>query len=199
MLCTVQAIWKRLFKTKSGLERGTLYQLRNLISRRNVSTKPKADVNAAEDFLEIVVIGYVISAVMSYLRMSSLDDIPDQGIVPEDTCLEDDSAREEILQKIAHYIVAEHVDLATTFATSVAKGGAATVHDYTCEVLSLGLLFLNFKDAVREGDGDRVLLMWKYFMVIFKSMGHKNYAAEAFTLPSFPSTTLYFRQISLSN
>lgn len=39
-----------------------------------------------------------------------------------------------------------------------------TVYDYTREVLSLGLLYLNFKDAVREGDGDRIRRMWKYFL-----------------------------------
>ena len=35
------------------MEKGTLFQLRNVINRRNVSAKPKADVNAAEDFFEI--------------------------------------------------------------------------------------------------------------------------------------------------
>lgn len=104
-------------------------------------------------------IGYVISAVMSYLHMSSFDDTPDQVIVPEYTCLEDDSARAVILQKISQHVVNEHVDLATVFkdshlsAMSEDEEAASTVYDYTCEVLSLGLFFLNFKDAVREGDG----------------------------------------------
>ncbi len=61
------------------MERGTLYQLRNLIDRRNVTTKVKSEVNAAEDFLETVVVGYVISAVMVYLNMASLEDVPDTG------------------------------------------------------------------------------------------------------------------------
>ncbi len=49
------------------MERGTLYQLRNLINRRNVKKLPKSDVNASEDFLEVVVTGYILVAVMSYL------------------------------------------------------------------------------------------------------------------------------------
>lgn len=32
-----------------------------------------------------------------------------------------------------------------------------TTHDYVCEALSLGLLIMDFKDAIQEGDGDRVL------------------------------------------
>jgi hypothetical protein len=55
----------------------------------------------------------------------------------------------------------------------------STVYDYTREALSLGLLCLNFKDAVREGDGECVVLMWKY---IFRATGHTNYAMEALTL-----------------
>ena len=34
----LQVIWKRLYNTQSCTDFGTLYQLRNLINRRNVST-----------------------------------------------------------------------------------------------------------------------------------------------------------------
>ena len=37
---------------------------------------------------------------------------------------------------------------------------------------------------MREGDGDRIMIMWKYFMLIFKTTGHTNYALEAQTLLS---------------
>ncbi len=59
---------------------------------------------------------------------------------------------------------------------------SCTVQSYTKEVLSLGLLFLNFKDAIKEGDGDRVLRMWKYFLLLFRATKHTNYAKEALTL-----------------
>ena len=39
-----------------------------------------------------------------------------------------------------------------------------------------------FKDAIREGDGNRVLLVWKFLFLIFKASKRKNYAIEAFTL-----------------
>ena len=182
------------------MEKGTLFQLRNVINRRNVSSKPKADVNAAEDFLEIAVIGYVISSTMSYLQMSSLEDVPDKDIIPEEAIM-DDSTKAAILQFISSHLVDRYVNLATTFkdtpinvTTGVQTVGEesskGTAYDYTCKVLSHGLLFLNFKDSVREGDGDRTLLMWKYFMLIFKAMGHRNYAAESFTLLSQYHITL---------
>ena len=86
-------LWKRLYKTTSGRDRGTLCQLRNLINRRNVTKSPKNDVNAAEDFLEVVVVGHILTAVMSYLGMSSLHDKPLSSIVCHDIWMEDDDVR----------------------------------------------------------------------------------------------------------
>ena len=48
--------------------------------------------------------------------------------------------------------------------------------------MSLGLLYLEFTDAIREGDGSRVLRCWQYFLLVFKATNHPNYAIEAFTL-----------------
>ena len=52
---------------------------------------------------------------------------------------------------------------------------------YSCEVLTLGLLFLEFKDSIRHGDGDHDMIVWKYFLLIFKACGRKNYVIEALT------------------
>ena len=54
------------------------------------------------------------------------------------------------------------------------------VLEYARETLSLGLLLLEFKDAIKEGDGTRVLRCWKYFLIIFWATGHKYYCIEAF-------------------
>ena len=166
------------------MERGTLYQIRNLINRRNVTTRPKSDVNASEDFLELVTDGYIVAAVMSYLGMSSFDDIPSSDIVSTDIWMEDEAVRTKALEEIASHITNKHVDLGVVFkdVSAVDSNISGTVFDYTNEVISLGLLFLELKDGVREGDGDRVLRVWKYLMLIFKSTGRRNYAIEALTL-----------------
>ena len=178
----IQGYWKRLYNTHSGLDRGTLFHLRNLINRRNVTKSPKNDMNATEDFFELVVIGYVLTAVMSHLGMASVDDSPLPSIVSPDTWMEDDSARKATLNAIASQIIDKHVDLAMEFSDKHQNKDTGTVYDYSCELLTLGLLYLNFKDAVREGDGDRVMTTWKYFMLIFKATGRKNYALEAHTM-----------------
>ena len=58
------------------------------------------------------------------------------------------------------------------------------VLDYATAVLNDGLLFLEFKDAIREGDGPRILHVWKVLMLYFLHAGHKNYRLEAFHLQS---------------
>ena len=56
------------------------------------------------------------------------------------------------------------------------------VRAYAKEVLSLGLLLMEFTDAVREGDGERITRCWKYFLLLFKSSERTNYSVEAFNL-----------------
>ncbi len=44
------------------------------------------------------------------------------------------------------------------------------------------LLLVQFCDAVKEGDGDRVIRVWKYLMLLYRASKRINYAFEAFTL-----------------
>eukprot|EP00731_Ephydatia_muelleri_P010119 Em0005g705a len=53
-MCFMQVLWSHLYKATSTLDVGTLYQLKILINRRNVSKDVKKDMNACEDFLELI-------------------------------------------------------------------------------------------------------------------------------------------------
>ena len=57
-----------------------------------------------------------------------------------------------------------------------------SVLEYAKEVFSMGLLYFEFHDAIKEGDGDRLLRCWKYLFVIFKASQRTNYSIEAFNL-----------------
>ena len=54
------------------------------------------------------------------------------------------------------------------------------VYNYAVELMSMGLLWHGFHDAVKEGDGDCILRYWKLLMIIFRQQGHYNYSKEAF-------------------
>ena len=43
------------------------------------------------------------------------------------------------------------------------------LHLYAVELLTLSLLWYGFHDAVKEGDGERIVRYWKFLLVIFKS------------------------------
>lgn len=57
-----------------------------------------------------------------------------------------------------------------------------TRYNYACTRLSFGLFIRNFDDAVKEGDGLRVVRCWKFLMLIFKAHGHSKYALAAFQI-----------------
>ena len=77
MFTFAQVIWKRLYKCSSGNEGGTLYQLRNLINRRNVVQDPSKNMNTCEDFFTSVVEAHILAATMPQFKMSSLQDEPE--------------------------------------------------------------------------------------------------------------------------
>ena len=54
------------------------------------------------------------------------------------------------------------------------------IYAYAVEVMSLGLFYLSFKDAIKHGNGEHVLRCWKYFIPVFKASGRTNYSIEAF-------------------
>ena len=54
--------------------------------------------------------------------------------------------------------------------------------EYSKLVISLGLLYFEFCDAIKEGDGIRVLRCWRYMLLLFKCTDRVNYSIEAFTM-----------------
>ena len=62
------------------------------------------------------------------------------------------------------------------------------------DVTSLGLFYSNYKDAVKEGDGQRVKLCWKYPLPIFKASDKRNYSGEVLQMLYSCNYTLSPRQ-----
>lgn len=58
------------------------------------------------------------------------------------------------------------------------------MYHYQCNFLEHGLLYMNFLDSISEGDGDRILLCWKFLLLHFHADkgGSAKYALEALYL-----------------
>ena len=162
------------------------------------------DVPHSNGFPTVVPVGVRRKTLLDAMRK-----IADTYIVPRATCLPDAScsnppAEEEMTTNPHAIRVAEehqyfyapptsHRKLPETVrklapqpqaSQAVKKISPDGVHNYASAVLNDGLLLLEFKDAVREGDGERILRVWKVLLMYFHHAKHKNYKLEAFHLLS---------------
>lgn len=135
-----------------------MYQLKNLINR-SVPSDPSDNVKAAEDFLLLLIHAHIIAAARILYSMLNPTSV----------------------SYLAKSLVATYLRLPLLDAKTcpVIQDG---VHAYALDFLSLGLLWVAFRDAIKEGDGNRLLLHWKLLLVVFKSANRPNYGKEAVKL-----------------
>lgn len=144
------------------MDKGTLWQLRNLVNRRSVSKDASKNVKATEDFLSQILLAYVINAAKEANQL-----LQSTGVQPT-------------AKKIAQLIVSSFTTVNTAVQNSTSESACSDlVQMYSKEVLTLGLMWLGFKDATKEGDGDRVIRYWRFFLLLFKSTRKQNYSVEA--------------------
>ena len=114
---------------------------------------PADNMKAAEDFLLVVLHAHIMAASETILSCANIDSV----------------------SALADSILASYVNLQLGSTGSSCSDG---VFVYACDVLSLGLLWMGFHDAIQEGDGDRVMTYWKFLLPIFKVSGRRNYTIE---------------------
>lgn len=111
-------------------------------------------MKAAEDFLDVVLEAHVIAAA---------NRVPDKEQITSP-------------QEMAEQVVKSFICLKVGESGSDINDG---VYLYACDLLTFGLIWKGFYDAIREGDGERIMVYWKFFLPIFKLLGRKNYSIEA--------------------
>ena len=134
----IQVIWKRLYNSTTATDKGSLYQLKNLINQTSVPSDPQNNMNAAEDFLLLVLHAHIVAAANILQSINTTNDV----------------------KELASAVVTNYVRLPRVDGKD-AETSDDKVYVYATEVISLGLLWHNFHDAVKEADGDRILRIWK--------------------------------------
>lgn len=182
LLIFLQLIFRYYYSPKSSAEHGTLYQLRNAINRTNVVKVPLDNFNACDDFFVLVVNCLILTAGTKMMEMESMDDTPSDRHVadPENVWMLSMEERQDLILTVSMKIVDMFVDTSFNAHEDYLYSDRANV--YSRRLLSLGLFYLEYSDAIREGDGERVLRCWRYMLPMFVSSGRKNYAIEAFNL-----------------
>ena len=85
--------------------------------------------------------------------------------------------RRSLLYSFCQELINAHI----SFSLSVESSSTDGVLNYANEVMSLGIFYMNFKDAIR-GDGKRVLLCWKYLLSLFRVTNRRNDTCEVFSM-----------------
>ena len=111
-----------------------MFQLQNLIHRTNVPVDPQKNVNAAEDFLLLLLHALTIAAAKVILSLT-----PTQSVM-----------------ELARAIVVNYVRFPRVINNDSDKC-EDKVYVHSTELLSLSIIWHGFHDAVREADGDRIL------------------------------------------
>ncbi len=114
-------------------------------------------MNSAEDFLLLLLHTHTIAAAKRIQSLLSLSSVTE----------------------LAHAIVVNFIRLPLLHSKEKPQKVKDGVYVYAVELLTLTLFWHGFHDAIKEGDGDRILRYWKFLLVLFKSSTHRNYAKEA--------------------
>jgi L1 cell adhesion molecule like protein len=145
----------------STADKGTMYQLRNLINRSAVPLDPQDNTKAAEDFLLLLLHAHVIEA---------------QNTISS-------AIHYESVMSIAKAIVNNYVLLSPIGDKSKKmQNNPDQVHLYAKELLTFSLIWYGFHDSIKHSDGVRIYRYWKVLLVIFKSTDRRNYGKEAVNL-----------------
>lgn len=161
------------------MDSGTLYHLRNLLMRRSVTSKIKSDPTACEEFFTLVVKAHILAVAMKKFGLKAMDDAPSNDRFGKHFLEETPFERMNIFREAVKEIVYEF-----TYNLQIGYQEREIDHvlAYSKELLTLGLLYFEFVDCIREGDGYRNLRCWKYFLLIFKATNKRKYAIQASTL-----------------
>lgn len=158
---------------ESSGDHGTLYQLRNRLGRTNVTRDPSKNFNACDDFFSAVIAGHVLAA----LKEIEIDDFDSQSL-----WMKSKDERKQILLSIATKIVNKFVDFSYPAISSDSRAANDGVLNYAKQIMSLGLFYSEYADAIKEGDGNRILRCWRFLLPIFWNSHRTNYANEVFNM-----------------
>ena len=177
--------WRQLYKCTSSQDGGTLFQLRNLINRRNVVKIVKNDMNATEDFFKDVGISHIVAAALSFFNMENIKSTPKHPLLTDELLSQSGMEKWAALSMCIKELLEKYVSLSLdcpnhpNFSPETSND---SVYEYAKEVLSKALFIFAFDDAIKEGDGDRVYRLWKYLLLIFREDGRTKYVLEALNL-----------------
>ena len=147
--------WKHLY-SKSSSDHGTLAFFRSRLNRVAVTKDPKKSVDASVELLEAITKRHWLGCACEILGISGLDDTLH---LPTSMVTGTTSEKHAYIRQIAQKVVdkATIVDSAFFPCDAREEDISDTVYNYSRVLCHYGALISEFRDAVAEGDGERVM------------------------------------------
>ncbi|XP_071172881.1 uncharacterized protein [Mytilus edulis] len=185
----LQVIMDKFYLTTSCRDAGTLYQLRNLINRRNVVTKVSKDYHADGEFIDLTTEAHVIAAALKHLEMNDMSSKCPK--LPKGLHLADAHTQKHYIFQLCGQIVDKHFLNDIESSIDNLESGEDTnelhqqddyVYSYATNFCKLGMLRKISILATRYGDGIRILRHWKYATLLYHQAHKTKYRLEGFLL-----------------
>ena len=111
---------------------------------------------------------------MKLLDVQDLNDTPSKQYAPDLGMKKKKPVSDRITKDIVQSL------LCTDYHTSKSSSSSSEdmAYKYSSQLLTIGCIYLEFRDAIKEGDGIRVLRCYRYLLPMFISSGRTNYAIE---------------------
>lgn len=188
-LYLLQVIWKSLFTTSSR-DHGTLGHLCSLLGRLPKAKDPKKDFNACSDALFTILKGHFVAAACDTLEIKNPDEEPASLATIKGSC--PDQEKRAYIYHVAREVVNKYSIITEAVLNKDVEDHHDHVNNYARVFCHFGSLALEFTDAWREGDGERIIRCWGIFLLHFHAARRTKYALEALNLKlqlaSLPST-----------
>ena len=84
---------------------------------------------------------------MQYFNLSNISDSPTHPLLKDDLWLDSEENRSDILLRVTTELITSYVDLGVHSTTSECSD---KVQCYASELLSMGLLYMEFSDSIKE-------------------------------------------------
>ena len=182
-------IMDKYYKAESCREDGTLFQLKNLINRRNVAKDVSNNYHPDSAFFDLVVDCHIIEGSLVYCGMENINSQCKK--IPTGLHLADKELKRRILLQLVGEIVDNFfLNPVTLNMNRLEDMGPQRdeavnqdrVYNYATNITKLGLLRRVVLIATRYGDGERVLRHWKYAMLLYHQAHKTKYKLDSFLL-----------------
>ncbi len=148
-----------------------------LLGRLPKAKSPKKDLNACLDALITVYRGHIIAAACEELGIANPQSPGDHLSIPGPR-----KDKHVYVNNLARRIVERCTFIAEPFLEKELESSTDHVFNYARQVCHFCSLVTEFIDAWGEGDGERVIRCWKFFLIHFHTMGRTKYALQAIQL-----------------